>query len=161
MCMKYVNTNTMLFKTVKKDGDNVIGLLEPFDFLISEPDSKIISIEDFNIVTYFTIMGSRQEENSIFNKDKLIIKVRFTKCTPNKNESLSIDLDDYEIQLKDSKDIVYDSCVPFLRHKRITRINSIELDVENPKGSYVFKVLVKFPNDEKYTVQSMYRLKVE
>lgn len=71
------------------------------------------------------------------------------------------DLDKFEIDTKQSEDIIYDACVPYLNYKRITYIENVVLDIENPKGNYVIKILVKTPGDEKYVVQSICHLRVE
>ena len=94
-------------------------------------------------------------------REKLEVKLRLTKCTKDETERLSIDLDDFTIDTKNSNDIITDACVPYLNYKRITHIGSITLDINNPKGSYVIKVLVKTSSDAKYTVQSIQHLQIK
>ena len=103
----------------------------------------------------------KKANNILDRRATLQLCIRLTKCTKDIDERLSIDLDKFEIVTQDSNDIVYDACVPYLNFKRITHIDNIDLDIENPKGSYVIKVLVKTPNDIKYTVQSIHHLKIE
>lgn len=163
MCTQYLNANVALFKSVTKSNNEVAGFFEPFDCIVADCSSKNIRIKEFNIITYINLLESYQNKaNNILDKrETLQVCIRLTKCTQNANERLSIDLDNFEIVTKDSKDIVCDACVPYLNYKRITHIENIDLDIENPKGSYVIKVLVKTPEERKYTVQSIYHLKIE
>lgn len=163
MCTQYVNANTALFKSVTKNNNEVVGFFEPFDCIVAENNGNVLSIKDFNIITYINMLESngRHAKNILDRRETLQVCIRFTKCTKNDSERLSIDLDTFEIITKDSEDIVYDACVPYLNYKRITHIENIDLDIENPKGSYVVKVLVKTLTDTKYTVQSIYHLKIE
>lgn len=163
MCTRYLNANVALFKAVTKSNNEVTGFFEPFDCIVADNSNKVIRINEFNIITYINLLeSSNKKANNILDKrETLQVKIRLTKCTKNDNERLSIDLDDFEIVTKDSEDIVYDACVPYLNYKRITHIENIDLDIENPKGSYVIKVLVKTPEELKYTVQSIYHLKIE
>lgn len=163
MCTQYLNANVVLFKSVTKNNNDVVAFVEPFDCIIADCSRKIVAIKDFNIITYINLLESNQRkaDNILDKRETLQVCIRLTKCTKNDNERLSINLDKFEIVTKDSTDIVYDACVPYLNYKRITHIDNIDLDIENPKGSYVIKVLVKVPNDEKYTVQSIYHLKIE
>ena len=163
MCTQYLNANIALFKSVTKSNNEVTGFFEPFDCIVADNSSKVIRINEFNIITYINLLeSSNKKANNILDKrETLQVKIRLTKCTKDDNERLSIDLDDFEIVTKDSEDIVYDACVPYLNYKRITHIENIDLDIENPKGSYVIKVLVKTPEEPKYTVQSIYHLKIE
>ncbi len=162
MCMKYVNANIAIFENITKVNEEVRGLLNPFDCLRAEECDDGLYISNFNILTYVNVMGSTSEENNLFNyTDKLNIKIRFTKCTPKDSERLSIDLDEFNIDLNDSNGVIRGACVPFVSYKRITPIKRILLDVTNPKGNYAIKVLVKLPTDDKYVVQSIYRLTVE
>lgn len=162
MCMQYLNANVALFKTVKKNNNDVMGFLEPFDCIAADCSNKVLSIKDFNIITYINLLESNQKKasNILDNREELQVCLRLTKCTKDLDERLSIDLDKFKIITKDSEDIVYDACVPYLNFKRITYVDNIELDISNPRGSYVIKVLAKRPNDEKYTVQSTYHLKI-
>lgn len=163
MCTQYLNANVALFKAVTKNNNEVTGFFEPFDCIVADCSNKVIRINEFNIITYINLLESSNKNagNILDNRETLQVKLRLTKCTKNDNERLSLDLDDFEIKTKDSGDIVYDACVPYLNYKRITHVENIDLDIENPKGSYVIKVLVKTPAEQKYTVQSIYHLKIE
>lgn len=163
MCTQYLNANVALFKAVTKSNNEVTGFFEPFDCIVADCSNKVVRINEFNIITYINLLESSHKKagNILDKRETLQVKLRLTKCTQNENERLSIDLDDFEIKTKDSEDIVYDACVPYLNYKRITHIENIDLDIENPKGSYVIKVLVKTPTEQKYTVQSIYHLKIE
>lgn len=163
MCIKYINTNTALFKNVTKNNSDVTGFLEPFDCIIADCIDNVVSIKDFNIVTYINLMGSKNKnvDNILTDGKTLQVCIRLTKCTQNSNECLSIDLDTFEIETKNSKNIIYDACVPYLNFTRITAVDDIKLDIDNPRGSYVIKTLVKTNNSEKYTVQSIYHLEIK
>ena len=163
MCTKYINTNSVLFKSVAKNNNDVIGFYEPFDCITAEQNNGILSIKDFNVITYINMLESNKKNagNILDKRETLQVCIRFTKCTKNDAERLSVDLDNFHIVTKDSPDIITDACVPYLNYKRITHVENIDLDIENPRGSYVIKVLVKTPEDEKYTVQSIQHLKVQ
>lgn len=163
MCMKYVNANAVLFKSVAKSNNDIVGLLEPFDCIAADDSNGIIAIKEFNIISYISLLGSsnKQAQNILDTQDTLQVCIRLTKCTKNIDERLSVDLDKFDIVTKDSNDIVYDACVPYLNFKRITHIDNIELDIANPKGNYVIKILAKTPRQDKYTVQALCHLKVE
>lgn len=163
MCTQYLNANVALFKSVTKNNNGIAGFLEPFDCIIADSGNNIVAIKDFNIVTYINLLESSEKKaNNILDlRETLQVCIRLTKCTKNIDERLSIDLDCFNIVTKDSKDIIYDACVPYLNFKRITYVDNIDLDIANPRGSYVIKVLVKIPSEEKYTVQSIYHLKID
>lgn len=163
MCTQYLNVNVVLFKSVTKNNNEVVAFYKPFDCIVADSSNKVIKINEFNIITYINLLESRNKKanNILDRRETLQVKIRLTKCTRNENEKISIDLDDFEIVTKDSKEIIDDACVPYLNFKRITHIENIDLDIENPKGSYVIKVLVKTPSEEKYTVQTIYHLKIE
>lgn len=163
MCIQYLNANLMLFRSVTKNNHEITGFLEPFDCIDTDCQNGSIAIKDFNIVTYINLLESNQKkaENILDLRKTLQVCIRLTKCTKNDDERLSVDLDNFDIVTKDSNDIVYDACVPYLNFKRITHVDSIHLDIPNPKGSYVIKILVKTPDEAKYTVQSIHHLKIE
>lgn len=163
MCMRYVNANAALFKSVTKSNNDIVGLLEPFDCIVAEDNNGTVAIKEFNIISYVNLLGSngKKAQNIIDTQDTLQVCIRLTKCTKDEDERLSVDLDKFDIVTKGSNDIVYDACVPYLNFKRITHIDNIELDIANPRGSYVIKVLVKTLKDDKYTVQALCHLKVE
>lgn len=163
MCTQYLNANITLFKSVTKNNNEVVGFYEPFDCIVADSNGKTLKIGEFNIITYFNLLESHNKKaNNILDKrETLQVKIRLTKCTKNESERLSIDLDSFEIVTKDSTDVISDACVPYMNYKRITPVGDINLDIDNPRGSYVIKVLVKTPQEEKYTVQSIYHLKVE
>lgn len=163
MCTQYLNTNVAFFKNITKNNNDITAFSDPFDCLIADCYSNIVSINNFNIVTYINLLESnnKRAENILDKREKLQVRIRLTKCTKNENERLSVDLDEFEIDTSENNDIVNDACVPYLNFTRITHIDTINLDIENPKGSYVIKVIVKTPKDEKYTVQSMHHLKIK
>lgn len=163
MCMRYVNANAVLFKSVTKSNNDIVGLLEPFDCIVADDSNGIVAIKEFNIISYVNLLGSdgKKAQNIIDTQGTLQVCIRLTKCTKDEGERLSVDLDKFDIITKDSNDIVYDACVPYLNYKRITHIDNIELDIDNPRGSYVIKVLVKTPENDKYMVQALSHLKVE
>lgn len=163
MCTQYLNANIALFKAVTKSNNDVIGFLEPFDCITADCSNNIVAIKDFNIITYINLLESSENKagNILDRRETLDVCLRLTKCTKDIDERLSVDLDNFQIRTKNSNDIIYDACVPYLNFKRITHVDNIDLDIANPRGSYVIKVLVKIPSDEKYTVQSIYLLKIE
>ena len=61
MCTQYLNANVALFKKVAKSNNDVIGFLEPFDCIVSECNNKIVTIKDFNIITYINLLESSEK----------------------------------------------------------------------------------------------------
>lgn len=163
MCTQYLNANVVLFKSVTKNNNDIVGFYEPFDCITTDTCNGVLEIGEFNIITYITLLESsnRKAGNVLDKREKLEVKLRLTKCTKDETERLSIDLDDFTIDTKNSNDIIIDACVPYLNYKRITHIGSITLDINNPKGSYVIKVLVRTSSDDKYTVQSIQHLQIK
>ena len=95
-------------------------------------------------------------------RGKLEVCIRLTKCTLEDSERISYDLDKFVIDTEDEANFVYeDACVPYLNYKRISNIGKIEINLDNPQGSYVVKILVKEPNETKYTVQSLHHLEIQ
>lgn len=162
MCTSYLNANVALFRSVARNNNDVIAFCEPFDCIVADCQGGNLFIKDFNIITYINLLESNKNhaKNILDERETLQVCIRLTKCTKDINEKLSLDLDKFDIKTKDAKNIVYDACVPYLNFSRITHVESINLDIENPRGSYVIKVLVKTPKDEKYMVQSIYHLQV-
>ena len=160
MCMQYINANIALFREISKNKNEVISLIDPFKSIIA--DRKIIS--EFAIVSYITLMGSNKKKanNILDRRGKLEVCIRLTKCTLEDSERISYDLDKFVIDTEDEANFVYeDACVPYLNYKRISNIGKIEINLDNPQGSYVVKILVKEPNETKYTVQSLHHLEIQ
>ena len=163
MCTQYLNANIALFKGVKKNNNEIVAFVEPFDCIVADCSGNVVAIKDFNVITYINMLESsgKKAGNILDMRKTLQVCIRLTKCTKDIEEKLSVDLDNFCIETRDSSDIVYDACVPYLNFKRITHVDNINLDIANPRGSYVIKVLTKTPDDEKYTVQSIQHLKIE
>lgn len=157
--MQYVNANIALFREISKNQNDIITFTNPFESIVVEEKT----ISDFAIVSYITLLGSNKKrvDNILDRHGKIDVCIRITKCTPNDSERISYDLDKFSIDTKDEVNIVYnDACVPYLNYKRITNIGKIEFNLSEPKGSYVIKLLIKEPTDEKYTVQSLCHLNI-
>lgn len=160
MCMQYINANIALFREISKNKNEDISLVDPFKRIIA--DRKTIS--EFAIVSYITLMGSNKKKanNILDRRGKLEVCIRLTKCTLEDSERISYDLDKFVIDTEDEANIVYeDACVPYLNYKRISNIGKIEINLDNPQGSYVVKILVKELNETKYTVQSLHHLEIQ
>lgn len=160
MCMKYVNANISLFKEVKEDANDIISFSNPFA-TINLLNGKI---EHFSILSNITLMGSYEKKagNVLDLLGKLEVCIRLTKCSENKNERISYDLDKFILDTQDPTNVVhYEACVPYLNYRRITNIGEIEIGADSFKGKYVIKILVKDPRDEKYTVQTLTFLEIK
>lgn len=163
MCVRYVNANIALFRKVIKDNTGIVGFSQPFDCIVSQIKGNTVFVDSFCIVTYLTLMESRDNKanNWLDVRETVDVCIRLTKSSNNPDKRISIDLDTFTIATENSEDIMYDACVPYLNFKRITYVSRINLDIENPRGDYAVKVLVKTPADKIYTLQSMHPLRID
>lgn len=162
MCIKNINANISCYKSISTLNDFIVSLNAPFSSL--KMNENNYSIDDFVVLTQFNFLGTNniesQKSNVLFNRDKIDIIIRLTKCDTNESKRLGIDLDKFIIDLnqayKDKQ--VSTACFDFYNYTRITRIDSI--NIPSP-GLYVIKVLIKTEKEEKYTIQAMNKLFIE
>lgn len=162
MCMKYLNANIICYDDVESDGLDPICFKKPFDRITALVQKDIALIGDFTIVLHINIIGTdnekEQKNNVLYTNDKLNFKIRLTKCDPNPQNQLAVDLKQFDLDVKKlHKDL---ACYPFLNYTHVIDVKEIPL--EQGVGKYALKVLVKNSNEDetKYTVQSMRNLEV-
>lgn len=165
MCLKNVNANIRIYSDVETsiNGDPAKFVL-PFDGMhISQNDCGQYQTVGFKIVTHFNLIGTateaHQKDNIVNSHGKLYAVIRLTKCSKDEEERLSVDLDQFEIDVSKLDDMVNRACFPYLNFTRITDVKPMELGAG--LGTYVIKLLLKTKEEEKYTVQSMYQLTIE
>ena len=159
--MKYVNVTTRCYNsTIQNNQENVISFIEPFDSIYLSEDNGHYFIRDFSIQTEISVLGTNKKENEkenpISRGDKLHFTLRLTKCDRIEENRLGIDLDEFEIDLKELKEKgeLSQACYLFYNRMRVSVIQEIELPFEG--GKCVLKVLVRNTNDPKDdTIQSM------
>lgn len=162
MCMKYVNATTRCYKSIVQDGQGGFqSFVAPFDTLCGEFQNDHVVIRNFFIKTEISILGTsnpeKESENPICRGDNLHFTLRLTKCDRDPQKRLGIDLDKFDINLKElkEKDLLLHACYPFCTTTRITNVKEIEFP-EFDTGKYVLKVLVRATDDAKDdTIQSM------
>lgn len=162
MCMKYVNATMRCFDSVlTKDNSTIISLTGPFDTIYGKFENGKVSIPYFSILTEIAIMGTASEdnkkENPVENDENLHFTIRLTKCDKNPENRMGLDLDSFDIDLKEHKkeDNLSLACYQFYNRLRITKVNSITFPVFDT-GKYVLKILVNNTgNPDDNIIQSM------
>ena len=163
MCIKYVNATVRLYENVELTPTNEpIVFANPFNGLIAtSSDDMKYSVGNFSIVTRICIIGTASEENKknniLHNKGCLDVLVRLTKCDMDESKRLAVDVDKFEIDIANSQDLCEHACFPFLNFTRITKVPLIGIA---ELGNYIVKILIKERQSKKYTIQSMYQLKI-
>lgn len=163
MCMKYINTTAMCFKSVSMENDKIISYNAPFKSIKSS-DNGGISVDAFSIVTQIDFLGTNNEthkyENPLEQKQHIDFIIRLTKCDKDEEKRIGLDLDLFSIDLEDmyEKNQVDMACFGFLNYTRITNVNKLSLP--GGIGKYVIKVLVKDSNTNEYAIQSMTSLNI-
>lgn len=167
MCMKYVNATTRCYRSIVQDGQGGLqSFVAPFDTLHGESQNGHIVIRNFSVQTEVTIMGTsnkdNENDNPISRGDNLHFTLRLTKCDKDLQKRLGIDLDSFDINLRElkEKNLLLHACYPFYTAMRITNVKEIEFPTFD-SGKYVLKVLVRSTDDAKDdTIQSMSTLTV-
>lgn len=159
MCYKYVNTNVQCFKTVKNSLLGNTQFSNIVDTVYSKQKNNKFIIDDFSIVTFINIRGTKSNNpyNPLDQKKKLLFKIRLTKIHKEESKQLSYDLRDFSIDLSD-KTQVKTACFDYLEKIEVTNVNDLEL---NEKGSYVIKILIKDEKDSKYQIQMVHPISVK
>lgn len=163
MCKKYVNANVSCYKSISTVDNHILSLNAPLSSLKINKNNK--GVDNFVIVTKFNFLGTNnsasQRNNVLFNREKINIIIRLTKCDEDVNKRLGNDIDKFTIDLEQAYNDkqVSVACFDFYDYTRVTNVDCI---TELPKaGLYVIKVLIKTESEEKYTIQSMSKFLVE
>ena len=159
--MKYVNATTRCYNSiVQSSQEQSISFVEPFESIYLNEDNGHYFIRGFFIQTEISILGTNKKENEkenpICRGDKLHFTLRLTKCDRNEENRLGIDLDEFEIDLKELKENnkLFQACYSYYSGMRVSAIQEIELPFDG--GKCVLKVLVRNTDDPKDdTIQSM------
>lgn len=159
MCMKYVNTSARCYKSITSVDNNVISYDIPFISIRHDNVDTQIAISKFAIVTSIDFLGTNSEdhksENPLENKRTLDFIIKLSKCSSDESKRIGYDLDCFTINLAEmyATGQVGKACFDFLNCTRTTNIDHIVLP--GGTGKYVIKVLIKYTEDENYTIQSM------
>ncbi len=167
MCMKYVNAFVGCCESVVRDDENqILSYQGPFNSIRAKEDAdKNAIIADFSVVTHVNLMGSSDEhasDNIILNEGKLSVTIRLTKCIKNVSDPPGIDLDSFELDVKDlqRRNKISKACYPFLNYTRVTRIDKVSIPPDVGVGNYVIKVLVSADDNPVQVIQSMSALQI-
>lgn len=159
MCMKYVNASARCYKSITSVDNNVMSYDIPFISIRHNNVDTQIAISKFAIVTSIDFFGTNNEEhkseNPLESKRTLDFIIRLSKCSSDESKRIGYDLDRFTINLAEmyAAGQVDKACFDFLNCTRTTNIDQIVLP--GGAGKYVIKILIKYAEDENYTIQSM------
>ncbi len=160
MCMKYINSNVQCFNLSTKGLLGNVGFSSILDSVKSIQKEDKYIIDDFSIVTFINIRGTKNEnnmENPLNAKKKLNFRIRLTKLSENEDEQISYDLKDFDIDLSDES-VVKKACFKYIERIEITNVENLTL---SSNGAYVIKVLVKNSEEDLYDVQMLHPIYVK
>lgn len=167
MCMKYVNAFVGCCESVVRDNANqILSYHGPFNSIQAiEDESRNAVIADFSIVTHINLMGSSDKHasgNIIRDEGKLSVTIRLTKCIKDDPNPPGIDLDSFELDVKDldRRNKVSQACYPFINYTRVTKIDKVSIPPDVGVGKYVIKVLVSTSENPVQVIQSMSALQI-
>ena len=167
MCLKYINATIGVYKEVAFDSElNPQSFSTAVNVVIPKPkESKVAHTPDFYVVTHWNFLGTNDDSKKNINplsgdKPKCYeIIIRLTKCDPNIEKQVKMDLDEFVIDLqKLSPD---KACYPYVNLTYVTPI--VDANWSPGPGPYVIKALIREKTDNsdtKYTIQTMYPLYV-
>ena len=107
----------------------------------------------------FDLLGTTKQEeqatNIVNGKQSIDVLIRMTKISKNTEKQFTWDVSKFTI----NPDIesIHEACVPFINITRAVNINKLYLN-EDYVGKYAVKVLMKNPNEELWTLQSVSQL---
>ena len=160
MCMKYINSNVQCFNLSTKGLLGNVGFSSILDSVKSIQKEDKYIIDDFSIVTFINIRGTKNEnnmENPLNAKKKLNFRIRLTKLSENEDEQMSYDLKDFDIDLSDES-VVKKACFKYVERIEIINVENLTL---SSTGSYVIKVLVKNSEEDLYDVQMLHPIYIK
>ena len=165
MCMKNVNATISLYGKVMRDAaSQPEAFVRPFDTMkIEKSKDGQIQTDPFVIVVQMNLVESETDPyNTLRDKDCLDVKIRLTTVAKEPEEQLSVDLLDFEIDVKqkDTQESIIRACRNYLSRQMIIDVPPIELPKDD-MGKYVVKVLVKRREDNMFTIQALYPLKIK
>lgn len=164
MCMKYVNSVTTCYSSMKTENDSILSFNMPITGL-NVDNSNHPLINHLIILTQFNFLGTndplKKKDSVLESGEKIEIIIRLTKCSKDENQRLGYDLDRFEIDFSKVKkeNLQQTACFDFYDYMRITTIDDFELPVGI--GKYVIKVLIKRAADSDFTIQSITNLTIE
>lgn len=164
MCMKYINTTAVCYKSLQIENNQIVSFNGPFDAIKALNEDKGYATDDFVVVTQLDFIGTNNPEkvceNPLEQGEKLDFVIRLTKCSRSEGNRLCLDLDKFSIDLADmrEKNQIEMACFGFLNYTRMTQIDKIRLPLGT--GKYVIKVLVKKAQESDYQIQAMTGLSI-
>ena len=146
--MKYINVTARCYDSVLTlDSNTIVSLSGPFDKIDGYYQNGKVCVPGFSILTEIAIMGTSKEENKPLNPVEsgkvLHFTLRLTKCDPDPEKQVGLDLEKFDIDLKSLKEnkCLPHACYDFYNELRVTRIRGIVFP-EFDTGKYVLKILV-------------------
>lgn len=164
MCKKYINATTSCYKSTTILNNAIHSMNAPFRSIKSRSEDNTLCIDDFVVLTEISFIGTKNKENEFDNpleQDKKVdFIIRLTKCDKEFENRIGLDLDKFTIDLKEirEKNQVNKACFDFYNYTRI--INTGIIKLQGGTGKYVIKVLVKYAEDNDYSIQSIAPLTV-
>ena len=162
MCMRYVNVTARCYDSVlTRDNNTIVSLSGPFDKIEGKYQNGKVCVPDFSVLTELAIMGTAKAENKAINPVEsgkvLHFTLRLTKCDPDPEKQMGLDLQTFTVDLASLKknNRLLHACYDFYNELRVTRVKGI-IFPEFDNGKYVLKVLVNDtgnPDDD--VIQSM------
>lgn len=165
MCIQNINITGTLFKKVVYETDYK-SFERPFDVITAKISNSVSYIEDFAIVLNFCLMGTNnpnnKETNIVNRRDKLDVLIRLSKVSKYTEKQLSIDLAEFTLDIKDDSDLIISrACVDYITLRKVFTVSRIDLNSVAGLGDYVFKILVKTPEQNNWNVQSYIPLRIQ
>ena len=156
MCIKNINTNICCYKNVTTVNDNAVVYSQPISRIKVRKDSNDkLFTGPFVIAVQISMLGtdnaSEKTNNVVEKRARIDFKIRITKINKDPAKRLSLDLDDFSIDL--NNEVLQQSCYEFYNQTQVVQVN--DLFLQGGAGQYVIKVLVKESDSDKWIVQSM------
>lgn len=152
-CLSVNITPYANFKTDKLG--RIIALENSYD-AIRLPDSKKLSNLKFEVL--INIVGSSFEEKDIFSLglDKLNIGFVIKRCSEDKDERLSMEVHNFEVDLTKAKEIE-GSCFPkTINTRRFLNIDELDFnDFDRPLGKYIIYARIELEDVEAIVVKGL------
>ena len=152
-CLSVNITPYANFKTDKLG--RIIALENSYD-AIRLPDSKKLSNLKFEVL--INIVGSSFEEKDIFSLglDKLNIGFVIKRCSEDKDERLSMEVHNFEIDLTKAKEVEGSGFPKTINTRRFLSVDEIDFsDFEKPLGKYMLYTRIKFEDTDKIVVKGL------
>lgn len=155
-----ININLEVFQQVTGWYD--INFINPLKRITTSKNSGTVTTESFNIVTYVSILESEGDNGILSNGSALEVLLRLTKIT-NKNdkEQYYTDLDKFKVYTEDYMNNFEVNGQNILNYRRVTHMDKVQLNYPDYTGWYMIKALVRSDENEKYKLQTAFKLHID